>query len=164
MNVRVRRARRDDLPSVLSLFDELDRLQRDWRLFTPRPGVADEVRRKYAEALTRSDVMVAVAEDGGDVVGMAFAEERTPSRFSDERSLEVSGVIVRAERRREGIGRLLVQEAVRFARERGVRWVSLRTFGPNAEAMDFWEGLGFTARVVELVSPVEDLEGRLSAP
>jgi ribosomal protein S18 acetylase RimI-like enzyme len=162
VSVRVRRARRDDLPSVLSLFDELDRLQRDWRLFTPRPGVADEVRRKYAEAMTRSDVIVAVAEDGAEVVGMAFAESRTPSRFSDERSLEISGVIVRAERRREGIGRLLVQEAVRFARERGLRWVSLRTFGPNAEAMDFWESLGFSARVVELVSPVDELARRVS--
>jgi ribosomal protein S18 acetylase RimI-like enzyme len=162
VSVRVRRARRDDLPSVLSLFDELDRLQRDWRLFTPRPGVADEVRRKYAEAMTRSDVIVAVAEDGAEVVGMAFAESRTPSRFSDERSLEISGVIVRAERRREGIGRLLVQEAVRFASERGLRWVSLRTFGPNAEAMDFWESLGFSARVVELVSPVDELARRVS--
>jgi ribosomal protein S18 acetylase RimI-like enzyme len=164
VTVRVRRARHEDLPSVLALFDELDRLQRDWRLFTPRPGTTDEVRRKYAEAMTRSDVMVAVAEEGTEVVGMAFAEARTPSRFSDERSLEVSGVIVRAERRREGIGRLLVQEAVRFARERGLRWVSLRTFGPNAEAMGFWEGLGFTARVVELVSPVDDLARRVSAP
>jgi ribosomal protein S18 acetylase RimI-like enzyme len=164
MTVRVRRARRGDLPSVLALFDELDRLQRDWRLFTPRPGVADEVRRKYAEAMTRSDVMVAVAEDGAEVVGMAFAEAQMPSRFSDERSLEISGVVVRAERRREGIGRLLVQEAVRFARERGLRWVSLRTYGPNVEAMEFWEGLGFRARVVELVSPVDDLAGRVSAP
>ncbi len=164
MSVRVRRARQGDLPSVLSLFDELDRLQRDWRLFTPRPGMADEVRGRYAQAMTGPDVMVAVAEDGGEVVGMAFAEPRTPSRFSDERSLEISGVIVRAERRREGIGRLLVQEAVRFAREQGLRWISLRTFGPNAEAMDFWEGLGFSARVVELVSPVDDLARRVSIP
>jgi GNAT superfamily N-acetyltransferase len=164
VTVRVRRARREDLPSVLSLFDELDGLQRDWRLFTPRPGVADDVRRKYAGAMTRSDVMVAVAEDGAEVVGMAFAEARTPSRFSDERSVEISGVIVRAERRREGIGRLLVQEAVRFARELGLPWASLRTYGPNAEAMEFWESLGFTARVVELVSPVDDLARRLSIP
>jgi ribosomal protein S18 acetylase RimI-like enzyme len=164
VTVRVRRAREQDLPSVLSLFDELDRLQRDWRLFTPRPGVADEVRRTYAGAMTRPDVMVAVAEDGPEVVGMAFAEARTPSRFSDERSLEISGVIVREARRREGIGRLLVQESVRFARERGLPWVSIRTYGPNAEAMEFWEGLGFTARVIELVSPVDDLARRVSAP
>lgn len=161
MTVRVRRAHPDDLPALLRLFQELDRLQRDWRLFTPRPGVTDEVVRKYREALTRTDVLVAVAEDGAEVVGMAFAEPRTPSRFSDERSLEVSGVIVREGRRREGIGRLLMEEAVRFARERGLRWVTLHTFGPNRGAMEFWEGLGFTPRVVELASPVDDLSRRL---
>lgn len=163
MTVRVRRASADDLPHLLALFAELDRLQRDWRVFTPRPGVIDEVARKYREALGRTDVMVAVAEDAGQVVGMAYAEPRTPSRFSDERSLEVSGVIVRGDRRREGIGRLLMQESVRFAREKGLRWVSLHTFGPNKDAMEFWENLGFSQRVVELTSPVDDLARRLWA-
>ena len=119
MTVRVRRAGREHLPALLGLFGELDRLQRDWRVFTPRPGVTDEVSGKYRDALSHRDVLVAVAEDGPEVVGMAVGEPRTPSRFSDERSLEVSGVIVRQDRRREGIGRLLMQEAVRFARERG---------------------------------------------
>jgi GNAT superfamily N-acetyltransferase len=161
VTVRVRRARAGDLPAVLGLIEELDRLQRDWRLFTPRPGVADDVRRTYRTALTRSDVLLALAEDGGDAVGMAFAEPRMPSRFSDERSLEVSGVIVREGRRGEGIGRLLMQEAVRFALEQDLNWVTLHTFGPNRSATEFWEALGFTTRVVELAAPLEDLHRRL---
>jgi ribosomal protein S18 acetylase RimI-like enzyme len=161
VTVRVRRAGGDDLPALLELFGELDRLQREWRVFTPRPGVTDEVSGKYREALSHRDVLVAVAEDDSDVVGMAVGEPRTPSRFSDERSLEVSGVIVREDRRREGIGRLLMQEAVRFARERGLGWVTLHTFSPNRAAMEFWEGLGFGHRVVELASPIDDLSRRL---
>jgi ribosomal protein S18 acetylase RimI-like enzyme len=161
VTVRVRRAGGDDLPALLGLFGELDRLQREWRVFTPRPGVTDEVSGKYRDALSHRDVLVAVAEEGPEVVGMAVGEPRTPSRFSDERSLEVSGVIVREDRRREGIGRLLMQEAVRFARERGLGWVTLRTFSPNRAAMEFWEGLGFSHRVVELASPLDDLARRL---
>jgi hypothetical protein len=30
--------------------------------------------------------------------------------------------------------------------------------------MEFWEGLGFTARVIELVCPLDDLARRVSAP
>jgi ribosomal protein S18 acetylase RimI-like enzyme len=161
VTVRVRRAGREHLPALLGLFGELDRLQRDWRVFTPRPGVTDEVSGKYRDALSHRDVLVAVAEDGPEVVGMAVGEPRTPSRFSDERSLEVSGVIVRQDRRREGIGRLLMQEAVRFARERGLGWVTLRTYSPNRAAMEFWEDLGFSHRVVELASPIDDLARRL---
>lgn len=161
MTVRVRRARPADLPALVTLFRELDRLQRDWRLFTPRPGVADEVVRKYADAVARPDALVAVAEDAGEIVGAALAEARTPSRFSDERSLEVSGVVVRRDRRRAGVGTALMGEAVRFARELNIAWVTLHTFSPNLGAMEFWEGLGFTPRVVELVTRTDDLAGRL---
>jgi ribosomal protein S18 acetylase RimI-like enzyme len=161
VTVRVRRARPDDLPALLTLFEELDRLQRDWRLFTPRPGMADEVTTKYRQALTRRDVVVVVAEDDEGPVGMAFGEAATPSRFSDERALELSGVIVRQDRRREGIGRLLVGEALRYAEEHDLGWVTLQTFGPNREAMEFWEALGFTPRVVQLVAPLDDVARRL---
>lgn len=163
MSVRVRRARADDVPDLLSLFRELDRLQRDWRVFTPRPGISDAVVDSYRDALGRPDELVAVAEDGGDVVGMAFARPRTPSRFSDERSLDVSGVVVRVDRRGEGIGHLLIREVVRFAHELGISWVTLKTFSPNRDAMEFWEGLGFTPRVVELAVPLDDLRKRLAA-
>jgi len=129
------------------------------------PGFYDEVGTKYNEALADPDTVVLVAEDeDGEVVGMAYGEARTPSRFSDERALELSGVVVRAGYRGRGVGRELVHEAARFAADRGVRWVELKTFAPNRGAMEFWEDLGFTARVVQLTSPtkglLERLEGR----
>jgi Acetyltransferases len=131
-------------------------MQADWRVFTPRPGFYDEVGTKYNEALADPDTVVLVAEDeDGEVVGMAYGEARTPSRFSDERALELSGVVVRAGYRGRGVGRELVHEAARFAADRGVRWVELKTFAPNRGAMEFWEDLGFTARVVQLTSPTK---------
>src|SRR5512132_8728 len=164
-SVRVRQATVEDVPSLVALFQELDRMQADWRVFTPRPGFYDEVGAKYNEALADPDTVVLVAEDeDGEVVGMAYGEARTPSRFSDERALELSGVVVRAGYRGRGVGRELVHEAGRFAADRGVRWVELKTFAPNRGAMEFWEDLGFTARVVQLTSPtkvlLERLEGR----
>jgi ribosomal protein S18 acetylase RimI-like enzyme len=161
--VTVRRARAEDLPVLLRLFRELDRMQRDRRVFTPRPGFYDEVARKYGEALRRPDALVAVAETGGEVVGMAYAETRTPSRFSDERALELSSVVVRADHRRTGVGRALVREVARFAIERGLPWIELKTFSPNRDAMDFWENLGFTTRVVQLTSSTRALHERLVA-
>jgi len=49
--VRVRQARPEDVPSLVALFQELDRMQADWRVFTPRPGFYDEVGAKYREAM-----------------------------------------------------------------------------------------------------------------
>jgi GNAT superfamily N-acetyltransferase len=154
--VKVRQATSEDVPALVGM-------QADWRVFTPRPGFYDEVGAKYAEAINDADAVVLVAEDDeGEVVGMAYGEARTPSRFSDERALELSGVVVRAGYRGRGVGRELVAEAARFARDRGVSWVELKTFVPNRGAMAFWEDMGFEPRVVQLTTGTQDLLERLA--
>ena len=159
--MKVRRATIEDVPTLVHLFQELDRLQRDWRVFTPRPGFYDEGGLKYRKAMGTDQAVVLVAEDEGDVVGMAYGEVRVPSRFSDERALEVSGVVVRSGYRGKGVGRALVKEAAQFATDKGVGWVELKTFSPNERAMDFWEGLGFRPRVVQLTSSTSAVLRRL---
>lgn len=151
----------EDVPTLVALFQELDRLQSDWRVFTPRPGFYDQVGQKYREALAQPDALLVVAEDDDEVVGMAFGEMSQPSRFSDERALEISGVVVRAGYRGRGVGRELVREAARFARDAGVAWVEINTFAPNRGAMTFWEDLGFTPRVVQMTADVDELWERL---
>jgi ribosomal protein S18 acetylase RimI-like enzyme len=160
--VKVRQATLEDVPALVALFQELDRMQSDWRVFTPRPGFYDEVGLKYREAMSTENAVVLVAEDEGEIVGMAYGEVRIPSRFSDERALELSGVGVRTGYRGRGVGRALVQEAARFAGELGVEWVELKTFAPNQGAMAFWEGLGFTPRVVQMTQGTKALVQRLS--
>ena len=160
--MKVRQATPEDVPSLVALFQELDRMQADWRVFTPRPGFYDEVGAKYHEAMNNAEaVVLVVVDDEGEVVGMAYGEARTPSRFSDERALELSGVVVRSGYRGRGVGRELVAEAARFAEERGIAWVELKTFAPNRGAMEFWEDLGFAPRVVQLTSPTRDLLERM---
>ena len=154
--MKVRQASPEDVPELISLFEELERMQRDWRVFTPRPGFYDEVARRFRAALDADDQVVLVAEDDGEVVGMAYAEVHVPSRFSDERALELSGVVVRSGYRGQGVGRALVEEAARFAQERQVGWIELKSFWPNKTSMEFWGALGFTPRVVQLVASTEE--------
>jgi GNAT superfamily N-acetyltransferase len=161
--VKVRQATTSDLPALVTLFQELDRMQREWRVFTPRPGFYDEVALKYRRAIDDRDAWVGVAESDGEVVGMAFAEIRVPSRFSDERALEISGVVVRADHRGKGVGRALVHEATRFAEGRGVGWIEIKTFVPNETAMGFWHALGFNPRVVQLTAPTGLAASRAAA-
>ncbi len=159
--MKVRRATPDDVPVLVGLFQELERLQGDWRVFTPRPGFYDEIGAKYQRALETENAVVLVADDDGEIVGMAYGEVRTPSRFSDERALELSGVVVRAGYRGRGVGRALVKASAEFAEENGVDWVELKTFAPNQGAMEFWESLGFTPRVVQLTQATRTLARNL---
>src|SRR5262249_506038 len=48
--VKVRKATAEDVPTLVAMYQELDRMQRDWRVFTPRPGFYDEVAVKYRES------------------------------------------------------------------------------------------------------------------
>lgn len=161
--MKVRQATPEDVPLLVALFQELDRMQADWRVFTPRPGFYDEVGTKYREAMNNPDAVVLVGtDDDGEVVGMAYGEARTPSRFSDERALELSAVVVRSGYRGRGVGRVLVQEAAGFAKDRGIAWIELKTFSPNRGAMEFWENLGFEPRVVQLTTSTRDLVERLT--
>ena len=159
--MKVRQASPQDVPQLVTLFEELERMQRDWRVFTPRPGFYDEIAKRFREAMTAEDRVVLVAEDEGEVVGMAYAETRVPSRFSDERALELSGVVVRAGHRGRGVGRGLVAEAARFAQERGVGFIELKSFWPNKESIAFWQALGFNPRVVQLVASTDEAIRRL---
>jgi hypothetical protein len=94
--VRVRQATPEDVLPLVALFQEPDRLQADWRVSTPRPGFYDEVGAKYREAMA-NQALVLVAETTRARLSGGLRQAHIPSRFSDERALEISGVVVRAD-------------------------------------------------------------------
>lgn len=150
----VRVARPEDLPAVMSLFGELAELQRAWRVFAPRPTLAADMESRYLAAMEDPDALLVVAEDqDGEVIGMALGNLHRPSTLSDDVGVELSSVMVRPARRGRGVGRALAAEIRRFAHRRGARCVTLKTFAQNEGATAFWERLGFTPRVVQMVAP-----------
>jgi ribosomal protein S18 acetylase RimI-like enzyme len=103
-------------------------------------------------------LLVAVA--GDEVVGTAFAHVMVPSTVSDEPAVELSGVIVRPDHRGRGIARALTTEAARFARERGIRRITIKVFAQNEDGMKLWESLGFRPRMLQMtIAPEELLPG-----
>jgi GNAT superfamily N-acetyltransferase len=159
----IRKARAEDLPQAMELFDELDRLQRDWRVFEPRPDLRGEAEARYRRALEEAergrseDAVHVVAEMDGRIVGMAFAHLLVPSSMSDELAAELSNVIVRPDAWERGVGRALVAEIGRWATGRGVRRVMIKTYAQNEEALRFWEAIGFEPRFVQMTARAEDL-------
>ena len=162
--VVIRPAAAEDLPAVLDLFDGLARHQRRWRVFTPREGFAEGMEARFRDALADRDSLVVVAADGDDIVGMAMGQVNRPSSFSDEMAVELSSVFVRPSYRRRGLGRLLTVEVARFARKRGVRRVTLRTFSQNRGALRAWRQLGFRPRIVQMTALVSDLDPPAGSP
>src|SRR3954454_11332418 len=85
-----------------------------------------------AEQITAGHVRV--AEHDGVVVGFAVLLERSGDAWW------VDGVFVEAGRMRGGVGRRLVAEAKRIARERGATRIDVVA---NPQAVAFYEAVGF---------------------
>ena len=77
---------------------------------------------------------VRVAEVDGVVVGFSVLLER------DGDACELDGLFVEPDRMRSGVGRRLVEDAVRLARERGAARIEVVA---NPQAVAFYEAVGF---------------------
>jgi N-acetylglutamate synthase-like GNAT family acetyltransferase len=79
--------------------------------------------------------LVRVAEQNGAVVGFAVLLERS------EDACELDGLFVEPDRMRAGVGRRLVEDAARIARERGATRIHVVA---NPQAVAFYEAVGFS--------------------
>jgi ribosomal protein S18 acetylase RimI-like enzyme len=106
----------------------------------PRPGSAFLVPQIRPE-----DVLVAVVDD--EVAGYVQLGPATPVD-SNRHVLMIRGLAVDPARRGRGIGRRLVDAAVREAAARGARRLTLRVLEPNAAARALYEAAGFVVEGV----------------
>jgi GNAT superfamily N-acetyltransferase len=98
---------------------------------------------------------IVVAEEDGEIVGMAKAEERDGMGH-------VSLVYLKPEARGKGGGNELLRELLTRFRDQGFGHVSLNVELPNDEALAYWRRLGFTDYRRSLLTDLDSLEQRLS--
>ncbi|MFF0046264.1 GNAT family N-acetyltransferase [Streptomyces sp. NPDC005498] len=134
----LRTATRDDLPAVLALLADEN------RVVDPASVVVDEAyERAFAdiESDPRNEMLVLV--DGDTVLGCLQATYIPGlGKRGEERAL-IEAVRIRADRRGGGLGRELMKQAVDRARLRGCALVQLTSSKRRAEAHRFYESLGF---------------------
>jgi GNAT superfamily N-acetyltransferase len=124
--MRVRAARRDDFEAVVGLLELLG-----------RPLVTSETeadcRAVYDEQIVDPNSHHIVAEDSSGVVAFASLHFRGRLNQATEEAW-IPDLIVAERARRQGVGRALLDEAERHARERGCHVLSLESGYQRAEA------------------------------
>jgi RimJ/RimL family protein N-acetyltransferase len=133
--VEVRTLRQDDVEAALDLFADVAAEGR-W-LATEAPLDRREVRARWKDLLAGGDGAIFVAAEGGAPVGLAAMVGRNEPEL---------GMLVRRDRRRQGVGDALVRACVRWAEERGARRVVLHVFPHNEGAIALYEKHGFAMR------------------
>jgi GNAT superfamily N-acetyltransferase len=105
------------------------------------PGSAAAMAERLTTVLARRDETVLVGHESGAVLGWIHAAEQ---RFLEaEIRCEILGLVVDREHRRKGIGQQLVRAVEWWARNRGIKEMSVRSNVVRPESHPFYERLGY---------------------
>jgi ribosomal protein S18 acetylase RimI-like enzyme len=152
--VRIRGATRTDAAVLGRLgallvrtHHELDRA----RFIAPSSRTPANYGSFLASQLDDPDVAVLVAEDGGEVIGYAYAgvEGRDWMALRGPAGV-LHDIVVDPGHRGRGVGRLLLDAALEFVRSRGASQVVLWTAVRNASAQRLFAGAGFRDTMIEM--------------
>jgi GNAT superfamily N-acetyltransferase len=139
--VTIRHAKEADIPRLLELYRQLSL---DPSADAPEPALEDcrEVLRAVSDMPGRE---LLVAEEDGQVVGTAMLVITPSLAHGASPWAVVEHVVVEEKLRSRGIGRQLMERAVRKAGEAGCYKIMLCSNKKRRDAHRFYRSLGFTA-------------------
>lgn len=151
-DIQVRPVGDDDRAGILELAPRLAEGVAPWR----DPDEALLAGRRWLEesldAAKSGDGIVLVASDSGGIAGVISV--RSSTHFTGERDGYIGELAVADRASRRGIGRALVVAAETWARDNGLRNLTLHTGTFNTGARAFYAGLGFAEEEVRLTRPI----------
>ena len=145
MDVIVRDARLTDDEALAGLSEQLG-----------YPRSPEALRVVLEENLREPRVRILVAEVGGAVVGWVGLE--ILNRFYTDPYVDITGFVVEASMRNQGIGRRLMAAAEEWARSQGISAVKLKSNKKRTAAHRFYEACGYRL-TKEQVCYAKTLEG-----
>ena len=102
-------------------------------------------RMKYLDS---SREIVFVAEINDKVAGYVHAEVYSLLYF--ESMVNILGLAVSSDCRRQGVGKALMKQVEEWAKIRGIKEVRLNSGGTRKEAHDFYRAIGFDDEKVQI--------------
>jgi RimJ/RimL family protein N-acetyltransferase len=138
--VVVRRAQPGDAGALVALAEEVASEPEGWLISDGAWRTPGEERR-FLRALRRySDAAVFVAEVHDGIVGrLSLGRDPHPA----SKHVADLGLMVAATHRRRGVGNALLEQAVEWARQSGIRKLELHVFPHNEAAIALYERFGF---------------------
>jgi GNAT superfamily N-acetyltransferase len=152
--ITLRRAESRDIPALGRLGASLMRIHHGFnerRFMSPGENPEAGYGAYLGSQLDNPDMLVLVAERGGDIVGYVWAAIE-PESYKElrERAGFIHDILVTEDARGGGAGARLIEAAVDWLREQGLPRVLLWTAAPNEKARKLFEAHGFRATMVEM--------------
>lgn len=137
MKEKIREARKEDMPAVLELIQELAAFENE------PDAVIITVDTLEKEGFGEQPLFkVFVAEVDGKIEGMALVYYRFSTWKG--RTLHLEDLVVREEKRGTGLGNALYKKVIEYARAKDLKRVEWVVLDWNQHAIDFYERSGAT--------------------
>ena len=137
--MKVRDATANDLPAIVEIYNAAVPTRASTADTEP---VSVDDRAAWLRAHDPSRRPLWVMEDGGETIGWLSLGDFYDGRPAYHATAEV-GVYVSRQRRGEGVGRRLVEEAVGRAPGLGIKTLTAGIFAHNEASVALFEGFGF---------------------
>ena len=143
----VRRAEERDIPAVMELLKQVNRVHYDGRpdLFQPATKYTEDELRAI---MSNDQTPVFVCTDSdGRVLGHGFCVLQRPENtrlLHDILTLYIDDICVDEAARGRHVGRKIYEHIVSYARQRGCYNITLNVWSCNPGAIKFYESLGLT--------------------
>jgi GNAT superfamily N-acetyltransferase len=127
----IRRAKIDDAVRVAALSETLG-----------YPVSAETMGQRLTRILKLETHSIFVAERNSDVVGWTHGAEQEMLELGCR--CEICGLVVAENERGRGVGRRLIEAIEKWARDRGLEDILVRSNVTRAESHPFYERIGYT--------------------
>lgn len=134
MQIKIRNFEIEDLCEIARLTSQLG-----------YPTSIGKILPRLQRLQSNPDHRILVAED--EKLGViAWIHTRIDLTLASDPKIEVVGLVVDERKRGQGIGRILMREAEKFARDMEYKMVRLRTNVARDDAHKFYERLGYNLK------------------
>jgi ribosomal protein S18 acetylase RimI-like enzyme len=155
----IRPATSTDLPHIGRLGALLVETHHDFdarRFLAPTNRTPAEYASFLGSHLEDPEVVILVADDGGDVIGYAFAAVEGYDWMSLRGPAGVlHDIVVDPAHRGRGLGRLLLNATLAHLKSRGAPRVVLWTAGQNGAAQKLFASAGFRRTMIEMTRELD---------
>ena len=164
-NLTIRRAASSDVDRIVELrllsqehFEKSNPLI--WRITEEGKEL---IKQKVETDLTDSNVVVLLAEVGGEIIGYIRGEVTSRIDHMPRTVGQVSLMYVLKQFRRKGVGRRLMKELCKFFNSSKAENLTVRYVLGNKEAESFWRKLGFESIIMTGSTHLRELDSKLSS-
>jgi ribosomal protein S18 acetylase RimI-like enzyme len=154
--IGIRPATADDTDFILSLaprFVSFD-LPRPRRKHDVVAALRTDLEHALRERPAKHHFFIAAGVDGGSTGFLHLQVQR--DFFSSELACHVSDIAVLAGHEGQGIGRMLLEHAHRWAKQHRCKLLTLSVFPGNARARALYESAGFALDLMRMIKRVKE--------